>query len=204
MDFETVKEFGVFLPRLSRFRLAYCNAVVRGQTFNLCELSILVNRGGRRVPTWMNRNLDRNPDALKLFDSLLPITSQLLFDHRQHLRRQLLQARVVPRTKAPVLATFLASSVCATAESLVLHAGLTRKTARAWLSKAEQSGLLQIFSTGHEVFYLNLELLCIVAEGQLIHPGFRAARISEMRDLRSRRDWLNNSRLAVKFPDFYR
>lgn len=203
MAFDRIRDFEIFVPALQKFREAYSLAVDRRISFNLCELAVLHQRGGRRVPTWATRRIESRPTALSFRNSLPPITTQLLFDLRHDLQRKIFIDRVIPRTKAQVFATFLASNICATAEGLAGHAGMTLKTARNWLRQAERAGLVARFNGGHEVFYLNFELLCLVTEGQRLHPAFLASRVAELSDLNSRNNWLNRSRIAVKFPDYY-
>jgi hypothetical protein len=60
---------------------------------------------------------------------------------------------------------------------------------------------LQVFASNHELFFINVELMQLLMEGHTRNDFFRAARLREIEELRRRRDWLNDSRIAAKFSD---
>ncbi len=204
MDYEFVSEFEPARVRLIRLNQQFELALSRKCAANLCEVAILLQRGGRRVPTWLLRDFNSRilTDAGdRSFDQL---RNEQLFDLREATRLKLIADKVVPKTKSRLFASFIATTVCATPEGLSHQAGISIKTARVWLKKAGKFEILQAFVSRHEAFYLNFELMQLLAEGHTAGGVFRHARFVELQELRRRRDWLEDSRIAAKFPDYRR
>lgn len=204
MDYQYISQFEPNRLVLAKLQIQLALALENRRVGNLCEVVILLQRGGRRVPYWLNRSSNFIETAHEILSAIPALTNQVLFESRESLRARMLVDGVVPRTKSRIFATFLATNVCATPESLVEQVGLSVKTARRWLAKAEKAELLHCFSSGHELFYLNLDLLQLLIEGQVSDGVFRIMRGRELRELRGRKDWLEQSRIAVKFPDYGR
>ena len=204
MDFQFVSEFEPALTALEKFRRQYALASSRTHRPNLCELAILVERGGRRVPTWLIRDYSTSKRAIELFETLEPLTREQVFDCRERIKISLVREKVVPKTRSQVFATFLSIKVCVTPENLSLHAGVSLKTARVWIRKAARASVIQLFESSHEIFGLNLNLMSLAVSGIESNPGFIHERQLELRELRLRTNWLESSRIAAKFPDFRR
>ena len=204
MDYEFVSEFEPARLRLIRMKQQFEMALSRKSGANLCEVAILLQRGGRRVPTWLLRNFKSKIHMDEILRPLDQLRNEQLFDLREATRLKLIVDKVVPKTKSRLFASFIATTICATPEGLSHHAGISIKTARVWLKKAGQFAILQAFATPHETFYLNFQLMQLLIEGHSAGGLLHQARFAELEELRRRRDWLEDSRIAAKFPDYRR
>ena len=204
MDYQRVSDFEPAREILNRRTKQFALAITRLTTPNLCEVEILLHRGGRRVPTWLQRSGGPDSQTVKLLESLPLLRNEMLFDLRESVRSRMLADRVVPRTKSRLFSTFISTNVCATPESLSNKVGISIKTARVWLSKASSVGILQSFASSHELFFVNVELMQLIIEGHTSGGTFLYARLAELEALRRRSNWLEDSRIAAKFPEYRR
>ena len=193
-----------YLATLMDYRARYLAARARfsakkmGQP-NIPELAVLLARGGMRLPQWLksvNVELENLRQPLQHFDE------RDLHHHFDRVRRQLLINRVVPKTKIDLLTSYLCGQTCATALSLCSFAGIAKSTAHKWLGRCAVIGLVEIFQTVHEVFYLQPQLIQLVLIGTSDSQSlFRTDFNRDLSQLRARRDaWLQTSKLAHRNP----
>lgn len=161
---------------------------------NLAEFAVLHVRGGRRIPLWI-RSIDlKQADSSQLRQELAMSQIQ---EHYDLLKEKITYFSVVPRTKCGLLSLFLAGQIVARGQSLADFAGVSLATAHNWLRKSVDAGILEIFHSGHEIFYLNLDLIEIALAGYAAPTGETKIRLqSDLNQLRNRRDWLAESAIA--------
>lgn len=176
------------MEHLSRERLGKVNSA---------ELAVLLTRGGRRIPTWMR---SMSTKEVNLDFPLQELTEQQLHRYFAELQATLLLHRVVPKTKITLFATYLAGHVCANGESLTRFAGIAKSTAHKWLSRCTEFGLLEIFQTEHEIYYVHPALMQLVMVGSTEQKHlYRHEFMLDLAELRRRsRFWLQRSRLVER------
>jgi hypothetical protein len=161
---------------------------------NLTEFAILYVRGGRRVPLWIRSIAYKKSQHLNGNDDLE--LSQIQ-DICELLKDKISYFSVVPKTKIGVLSLYLAGQLVARGQSLSDFAGVSLATAHNWLRKSADVGILEVFHSGHEIFYLHLDLIETVLEGYSSPIGQTRTRLqSDLSELRNRSDWLAESSIA--------
>jgi len=166
----------------------------RRKPLNLAEFAILHVRGGRRVPLWI-RSLDLKPAQNLRDDQELELGQ--IQENYDALKEKISYFAVVPKTKTGVLSLFLAGNIVARGQSLADFAGISLATAHNWLRRSVDIGILDLFHSGHEIFYLNLDLIEIALDGQGVPTGQTKSRLqSDLNELRNRKDWLAESSIA--------
>lgn len=191
------------IAQLMTFRGLYLGAMERLKSrrlgrVNIVELVVLLTRGGRRVPLWL-RTLDSNEANVEF--PLQELNELEVHKYFENLCFQLRIHRVVPRTKHRLFASYLSGQVCATAASLTAFAGISKSTAHKWLYRCVEFKLLNVFETGHEIFYIQPALVQLVIVGTTEPKHvFRYDFDEDLADLRRRSAfWLQRSKLVQRF-----
>jgi len=184
-----------YMNNLARFRNAYFVAREKyssrnSRELNLAEFAILHSRGGRRLPLWVR--------TIELSSSLeCVITKHELRDFYDHLVEQIGKYKIVPKTRVEILASYLAGQISAGVTTLADYAGIGTSTARNWLRNCAEHEILEPFHTFHESYFLNVNLIGLVIDGnQKISDYFAANFARDLASLRKRKDWLNESQLG--------
>lgn len=164
----------------------------RGRTrLNIAEFVLGYSRGGRRFPLWM-ANIDASIYGRPF--SVDDLTSHGLRDFYSKTLERVNDRKLVPKTKAPTLAAYLSGRICASAASLSEFAGIGISTAHIWLKRSAEIGILEIFQTYHEVFYLHPRLIEIALTGSnQADDRFVSGITRGIAELRQRGDWLAES-----------
>lgn len=198
-------QFDQFLSSLNHFRNVYLEVnesqVARNKTpLNIPEFALLHVRGGRRVPLWIRSIRSKTPKADSQFFETKSGDIQKLFI-------QVLEAiryfRVIPSTRSATLASYVSGNLIASAKSLADFAGIGVSTAHVWLRKCHEIGLLHVFSTSHEIYYINVTLIELVLTGREAKGGlFQLKILADLEKLRARKDWLAES-AVLSFYNHY-
>ncbi len=203
MDTEFELLASKYLDSIYRFRAKYLGARERLKflnrgSVNLAEFTVLVTKGGDRVPKWL-RQIDHKDMQLQI--PLHEISKGDLLANFQDVRNNLYRHKIVPKTKNRLFATYLSGELCPTAASLSRFAGIARSTAHIWLHRCAQYKLLDEFETEREVYYLNAALIQIALTGSLSKSSlFLQGYLEDLARLKRRkRNWLATSNLVVRF-----
>ncbi len=164
----------------------------RGRTrLNIAEFVIGYSRGGRRFPLWMI-NIDASIYGRPF--SIDDLTTHGLRDYYSKMLGLVKNRKLVPNSKAAILAAYLSGKICATAASLSEFAGIGISTAHIWLKRSAEIGILEKFQTYHEIFYLNPRLIELALTGtNEMDERFATGIVQGIAELRKRRDWLSES-----------
>jgi hypothetical protein len=165
---------------------------------NIAEFAVITACGDSRLPRWM-----KTIESLSIFEEfpLQPITLHDLVARFVLIKAELELHRIVPKTKSQLLASYLAGTTCATAESLRKFASITKTTAHSWLNRCVEHKLLDVFETRRDKYFLNPALMQLALIG---HSDSRSIFYREYLDdlamLRRRKNyWLATSKLVVRF-----
>lgn len=165
---------------------------------NAAELAILTTRRGVGVMSWISSFQHSIIDRDRV-----PEVHQLL-EHYERTLDHVLAARIVPKTKAPILALHLSLTLCVTANSLMNFVGLAKSTAHKWMQRCSDAGLLLEFLSGYESYFVNVKLLALVlAHNPTMETHEEELLRLDVLQLRGRINWLAESRVANFIPRIY-
>lgn len=80
----------------------------------------------------------------------------------------LLERKVCPRTKIPILVSALMGRPCVTSHDLTLHCDITAATARSWLRRLARHQLAWRYSIGNTDYHLVLSSLQLLADAAAV------------------------------------
>jgi hypothetical protein len=148
------------------------------------------------VPLWIRAIAARKSNENHSLEEITPIHIRDYFDD---VYLVLQRFRITPKTRQPVLASYLAGQPCGTVSGLADFAGISFTTARVWLEKCVDYEILRCFRTDHETFYLQPKLLALVLKGQRDNLGnFMDEFDRDLRTLQEMKRWLSDSRITSK------